>query len=399
MNMTRYDYRLYCKTESRWVTGTTSEPPVCCFNNNSHIIDANTITLVQTIGPQIVILAEEDTKTGGNYKCDGVAFTAAANSTTTHDIQFPFPINLLSTSSTLSSAHEGNIVNVYFVPDSIIGGITQIDGVNTDSILPVSSLALPNFIPGLSVTITDAQGSQSLGVVLSRDQNTNTVLVSGDPARAFSQGSELTASFAPQTGVLVGDAAMALPLQFSVTEELAAQLVVGAHASIAGSAVGNITAIAGTIVTVSGEILETAIAGSTVAFGMTPYTTSILDDCLPTNVLEVQDTCIQYGQVGMVLKLTDGVHVDDLGRITAIDKATKRMTVERAPSRSYAPGSYVMVTRYFIQDLEIGGSGSYDFSYGRNKGSYVPPGKIGRFAYTNKTDTDLRFSMKLEYLY
>ncbi len=401
---TRYDYRVYCKTESIWVEGTTRSavPPTTCFHNDSHVIEPAATTLTGTVSPQVVTLAEEETATGGNYKCDGVTFTAAAADlvdgvlvprVTIHDVQFPFPINLLNTYSNIDATHKGNKLDVYFVPDSVIGGTTQIDGVNTDSILQVSGLALPNFILGAHVSVTDGQGTVDMGTIASRDVNHNEVVVTADVPRPFNIGSVVAVSFPTCTGVI--DAVSGGDI--TVDAELAAVAIVGVDVHVASAAAGIVTSVLGNVITISGSVAMGV--GDAITLSMATFNTALLEDLLPRNVLEVQDTCIQYGQVGMNIKITDGVHLDNLGRIVSLDKATKRIEVEFPPTRDYSAGSWIMVTRYFIQDMEFGAEGAYPFSSGRNKGSYIEKGKIGRMAYTNKSAVPVRFNMKLEYLH
>lgn len=401
---TRYDYRVYCKTESIWVEGTTKShiKPTTCFHNNAHSIEESATTLVGTVSPQVVTLAEEETATNGNYKCDTVAFTAAAADmvdgvlvphVTKYDVQYPFPTNLLSTYSNLDDSHKGNTLDVYFVPDSVIGGTTQISGVNTDSIFQISGLALPMFLTGARVAIADGQGQVDLGTVVSRNTNTNEVTVTADVSRAFTQGSVVTVQFTPTIGVAESVSAS----DISVSAELAAAAIIGVDVHINGVPAGIVTAVTGAVLTISGSVV--AQGGDTIALSMVPFSTPLVEDLLPRNVIEVQDTCIQYGQVGMNMKITDGVNFDNLGRILSLDKATKRIEVEFPPTRNYPAGSYIMVTRYFIQGMEFGGGGAYPFSAGRNKGSYIEKGKTARFAYTNRTATAVRFTMKLEYLH
>lgn len=403
---TRYDYKVYCRTESKWVEGTTRSAvkPTTCFNNNSHAIEPTATTLTGTVSPQVVTLAEEETATNGNYKCDGVAFTAAAAvdgvpTVTSHDIKYPFAVNLMSASACLDDSHAGNSIDIKFVPDSVIGGTTQIGGMNSDSTILVAAIALPNFLVGLTATASDGQGDVALGTVVSVDANTNQIIMSGDPARAVNKGNTVTLSYTTQTGALT-EAALAGANSFAVTAELAAAVVIGVNVVVAGQPVGTVGSVVDQVITVTGSLTADVDVDAAVVLSYTSFTTLLLEDVLPLNTLEVSDTCLQCGQVGMNIKITaDGVNLTDMGRIVSIDKATKRIEVETPPTASFPPGSYILVTRYYIQNHEFGGRGTYNFSTGRNKGSYVEKGKIGRILYTNHSAVPVRFAMKLEYLH
>ena len=405
----RYDYNVYCLTESKWVSGTTrsSVKPTACFNNNSHSIDASVTTLTGTVGPTTVIMAEEDIPTGGNYKCKSVPFTAAAATVvdgvtvptvTTHDFSFPYPINLLSTSAVMGDEHSGNSIDVYFIPDTIIGANTQVNGVNSDSQILVAPNTLSYCIVGLQVGIRDAQGSESLGVVAAVDANTATVTVSGDPQRAYTRGSTLILSYSEASGALAADAIPATPTVITVNPELAAAAFVGLVVRVDGVLAGTISEISGTVITVTGTLADTVLAGAAVVLSSPTVEIFTTDDVLPIRVIEVTDSAVLYAQIGMSARITDGTYIDNLGSIIAVDKATRRITVEIPPTRTWAPGCYIQVTRYFIENMEFSGRATYGFSSTRNKGSYVEAGRTGRFAYTNRTTIALRFVMKLEFL-
>lgn len=381
MTDTRYDYRLYCKTESRWVEGTTKDTPDACFNNNSHVIEPTSITLLKTVSPNFVVLKEEEIVTNGNYKCECVAFDCAPG-TTTHEISFPYAINLLSTASVLGDEHKGNVLNVFFVPDSVIGVTTLPDGANHDSELIVSSAASVNIISGLNVSVSDYLGSEDLGTVINVD-NTK-ITVSADPSRPFI---DAVATFSyNEKNVNIST------IGNTVTVDDATGIFSGL----------NISAIEDAVITaVNGNTLTTSIplTGSTARIWYTSFSTQTMREVRPLTVLATNETAVQYAQIGFHVKLTDGVNTNLLGRVTQVDKARRHLYVENAPTLSFNPGAYIQVTRYFIENFEFSGAGAYDFSKGRNKGSYIDKGRRGKFQYENKSNTTVRFVMKLEYLH
>jgi hypothetical protein len=339
---TRYDYRIYCEDHGQWVEGTTADRNYkLCPRNETHSVRASTHEITRVISPQVVTLAEEEIATNANYKCDGVAFTAAAGTPvpdevdewgeplvtptiTTHDIQYPFAINLLSASTMASTKHDGNTVSVYFVPDTVIGASTQISGADSDSVLHLPAAAMAAFTVGDLVSVRDSKGSEPLGTVTAVDPDAATVTVTSDPTRPFAVGSTVT----------VG-------------------------------------------------LLDTVL----------------MEDCLPLRCIEVTEDVVKYASVGMSVRLSDGTGHEDLGRIVEVDRARTHIWVERAPTRTFATGSYISVTRYYIQDCELGESGSVGFSTTRNKGSYVDRTRTGRISYTNRKPYPVRFRMMLQYLH
>lgn len=542
MTDTRYDYRIYCKTESKWVEGTTKSKPTACFNNDSHVIESSATTLLNTISPTIVTLKEEEFSTNGNYKCDGVALSCAPNTTTYYDIEYPFPINLMSASTTVTDDHIGNTLNVYFVPDSIIGGMTQVNGPNLDKVVMAGLAEIQNIFVGLDVTISDSEKTESLGTIQSIDANTLSFTVADEPTKPYTRGSAVKASYTTRTGTLtqtllpfnkikvvdasdfivglsitisgisvgvvtavdyvnniitvasnisagyisgsvvdcafsninrattadvainnttinvdssglvvginasitdgvntfnlgaltaVGETSVTvsnpstytflsgatitfshscsttlsqahvLSTKITINSELTAFAFIGLRVTVGGNSIGAVTAINSNTLTLSGTANTVALSGTTVSLSFPDYTLLTTEDCLPSNYIEVSDTAVVYAQVGMAAKITNSSFTqnDELGRIISVDKINKRLRIETPPTRNYAPGSYISVTRFYIQNLEFSGRGTYNFSNARNKGSYVDVGKIGRIAYTNRTNQTLKFSMKLEYLH
>lgn len=397
---TRYDWRLYCTTESRWVEGTTKESsnPTKCFNNNSHVIEPASVTLLKTISPSIVILKEEEIVTNGNYKCDCVSFDCPPG-ITSHEISFPFPINLLSTTSTLDEKHTGNVLDVYFVPDSIIGITTLQDGANTDSQILLSQQTLDNVLIGLNVSTTDYLGTESLGTVQNININSSEITVSGDPSRVFNiNNSTIKFSYPTITKTLTQILlANTSTLVLSDTQNI----IVGLQVNIDNIPIGRVISINNNnnTVVVNGTLSVDNPIDSMVTFSYVDYIASFLRQIRPLNVLAVNDTVVQNAQIGFKTKITDGIKSNDLGRIIKIDKANKHIYLEFPPTDNFASGSYIQVTRYFIENFEFGGAGQYSFSKGRNKGSYIEVGRRGLFRYNNKSNVNVRFQMQLEYLH
>ncbi len=397
---TRYDWRLYCTTESRWVEGTTKEStnPTKCFNNNSHSIEPTSVTLLKTISPTTVILKEEEIVTNGNYKCDCVSFNCPPG-ITTHEISFPFPINLLSTTSTLDEKHAGNVLDVYFVPDSIIGITILEDGANNDSEILVGPNTLSNIFTGLNVSITDYLGSESLGTIQSINTNTSEITVTGDPPRVFdSNNSTIKFSYPTITKTL---AQPLLANSFVLELSDIQNIIIGLQVNVDSNPMGRVISInsSNNSIMVNGNLQTDISSNVIVSLEYPDYTASFLRQVRPLNVLAVNETVVQYAQVGFKTKITDGIKSNELGRISKIDKANKHIYLEFPPVDNFASGAYIQVTRYFIENFEFGGAGQYSFSKGRNKGSYIEVGRRGLFKYNNKSNVNVRFQMQLEYLH
>lgn len=114
-------------------------------------------------------------------------------------------------------------------------------------------------------------------------------------------------------------------------------------------------------------------------------------------VLDVAQSVIDNIQIGYWCT----INTFDAGRVTAIDKVNKQITVETGMDQGYAIGTLVKMTVKMLPHLEFNGADVHRV-LGESKigGSYVTAGTVIRFRYKrNDADTTKRFSFVFEYLY
>lgn len=138
-------YRIYCNTEDSWVEGAGESPPTVCYNNNTHTVNQNSIQELVSLSETEVVIKEEDVKTGGNFQTTSFDVNTPANSTTDHDISWPYPVSALAMHFHTADEHYGDVINVCVGPDTLIGSITS-------DISPATEWVSQNHTIGQTVT-------------------------------------------------------------------------------------------------------------------------------------------------------------------------------------------------------------------------------------------------------
>ncbi len=124
MSTTVYQYRVYCTTDSKYVTTWNTTTPTTCPENNSHSINSSLTTVVNEITETEVKIKEEDTPTGGHFKLDMLKIVAPRNAVTTKIFKFDYPINIVTTRLITGNVHEGDVLCWSVAPNTTVGALT-----------------------------------------------------------------------------------------------------------------------------------------------------------------------------------------------------------------------------------------------------------------------------------
>lgn len=122
---TIYQYRLFC------ITATTNEyvwaesSPTKCPSNTLHTIDTNSITIVDKLEPNIVVVREEDVPTGGHFGCHTVSMNITASTTGIRTSYFPMPVSVLSVEFIAEEQNRGDTFSLGVFPDTVYGILTN----------------------------------------------------------------------------------------------------------------------------------------------------------------------------------------------------------------------------------------------------------------------------------
>ena len=176
-------YRLFCETENSYQYMWSDSVPVQCPNNNSHAIDDNTGSIVDTVNSAAVEVVQQ-TGTSGNYTCQSFCFDVPANSTVSKQYSWPYPVSISTMHFTSDATQVGGFFAGVIAPHTVLGLLTA-DLSSSGTILSVSSSVAKNAVVGSLATITDGTNTADLGNFYNIDVANNTVCVQNPPPVAF----------------------------------------------------------------------------------------------------------------------------------------------------------------------------------------------------------------------
>lgn len=187
---TLYRHRVYCSTDSKYeyIWLDTETHPNNCPINTTHNINSALSSITERREQNIIRVMEEESPTGGNFKCETIVFNASASSTQTHEVQFLFDISILAVYMVTTNDQTGDQMEVIVAPETLIGVTTApVSAGNT--VISVSNTVIENIYKGYKVIITDGVNTDSLGYVISKDPVASTVTVQTAATHSFAAGS------------------------------------------------------------------------------------------------------------------------------------------------------------------------------------------------------------------
>jgi hypothetical protein len=172
---TLYKQRIYCTTDSKWeyVWTETETPIVNCPTDSGHSVNANSVSVIDTLSNTEVKLQVEETpanqqKTGGKYQLLSEAFDCPGNTVTDYTFSFKYPISVLAGYIYSEASMQGDVSKIDIAKDTVIGIVTS--DVNDGATgLNVNSTAIDNILAGQLVSVTDGVNASDYIVVSSVD--------------------------------------------------------------------------------------------------------------------------------------------------------------------------------------------------------------------------------------
>ena len=161
-------YRLYCNTQSDYKYVWSTSIPSTCPDNNTHTINIDSITIVNEISENTTTIKEEETPTGGHFIQECWAFDCPANTETSYDIAYPYPVSSSGLFFETALNHKGDVLNCIMAPDAIIGTITSNVAIG-DTIIHVSSTVLTYISVGFSVKLFNGTQHSCETVVINKN--------------------------------------------------------------------------------------------------------------------------------------------------------------------------------------------------------------------------------------
>ena len=193
-SLTKSQWKIYCETENDWVYGFSEDIPTKCYNNDSHTVTNDSSIKIEINTENIVVVKEENIKTGGHYRTKTFIMDIPAGITGTVTIQdesFPHPINMLNTFFNTYEEHHYDEFNIQVAPDTLVGIITEDIVPGITYCIRVNNTVFDNVNVGHSLTITNGVTSANIGCIT---ENDNKGMISLDSIinETFSSGSHVS---------------------------------------------------------------------------------------------------------------------------------------------------------------------------------------------------------------
>lgn len=182
-----YKFRVYCKTTNSWEHVWSAVAPTACPKNNTHEIDATSVTVTETRRSHEVVINDVNPATMGYFMCEGKLFDIPATATTTLTFSYPFPIAVHRAHVYPSAQNSGDVLSVIVAPNTIVG-VTTASLQNGATTIPVSDSVLGILVRGFHVAIGDGNNIANMGRIITVDLENRTIHVEFATTRTYSAG-------------------------------------------------------------------------------------------------------------------------------------------------------------------------------------------------------------------
>jgi hypothetical protein len=139
---------------------------VIYFKNNPQLINELQIKEETPSGPP----------TNGRFRVHGYEINATPNTNTIKDFSWKYPISALNIKFMTTTENIGDTINVFIIPCVNIGKVETTQSIG-DTVLNLSSSTIQNVSVGYFVMLMDGTNTQDLGLVLSKNTETNQITV------------------------------------------------------------------------------------------------------------------------------------------------------------------------------------------------------------------------------
>ena len=184
---TVYQWRLYCETEQQNVYTWNATEPTFCPNNPAHIINTNSISIVDVLATNLVSVQDETTPTGHNFKNETRSIIPAPGPdvVTTLTFSWPYDVTIMNMYFVTTTVHQGDWFTIDLPFDYIFGTITA--PVNSgDTSFYVAQTVIDNLYLGYMLFLDDGTNLDALGRVIAIDEINNIVTTENAAVHAFS---------------------------------------------------------------------------------------------------------------------------------------------------------------------------------------------------------------------
>lgn len=176
LNKNLYKYSIRCSSENKLVYCWSEYPPQVCPNNTNHLIDLNSIQIIDSVIQNSVNIIQSTGATGDNYRVESKRLVIPANSEVWEDYTWGFPIAVMTINWFVDTPNVNDIINGYIAPNTTIGAITLKVTIG-DTLIHVSPTVSKYIKIGYEVNITNGVTNIFMGEVKMIDSINSTLLL------------------------------------------------------------------------------------------------------------------------------------------------------------------------------------------------------------------------------
>lgn len=189
-----HKYCIWCDTESANVYTWATSTPTVCPNNNTHSINTNLTTIVETVSSNQVevtsgkIIAQENSD--GYFETSHIEMSISSGTPgaiTPHDVTWPMDFLLWRTLFTPTADMVGDYISVVASPNTTIGVLTAPVTPGTTT-FNVNSTVTANMMRGFLVNLYDGVNNNILGRCTNVNVGAGTITVQTATTNSFAAG-------------------------------------------------------------------------------------------------------------------------------------------------------------------------------------------------------------------
>ena len=170
-------YKIFCVTENTFVEGWGDTEPTTCYNNTSHTVNLNSIQLVESVSRSEVRIKEDSAIVSRNVKIVPIVFdNVASNTSQTQSFTFQYVTSMYSYMFMTDDFNKGDSITIAVNPNTPLGLITS-DITSGDMVISPPAPLFAFGQNGFNVTVSDGTNTSDLGEIISMDSMSQTITV------------------------------------------------------------------------------------------------------------------------------------------------------------------------------------------------------------------------------
>lgn len=186
-----YKYKIYCITESAYITGWSSTSPTTCFNNTTHSVNTNSVQTIDIVENSQVKIKEDNLVIPRNYSMKSIVFNNV-EALTSQDQYFKFeiPTSMYSFSFIADDTNKGDYLSISANSDTVLGLIGANISPGARTLVAPAALLLYGYL-GFNLVLTDGTNTDDIGIITIINKITGVVTFNIATTHSFSSTNTL----------------------------------------------------------------------------------------------------------------------------------------------------------------------------------------------------------------